>query len=309
MCVERTSSAETNLAFSIVLRKIENTNQFGYYYAADNNPLILNPIVLFDYSDLIFIRSKLSGQELISGLVAHRPDTKWNFYCVTNVIFVLLLKAVHFGCIHQTIPTTLLRNLLVKCIVSDCKMKPYQDKLCMFRALAYKINGSVDLKQNIEIMTQMFFSATRKEACFPGVHEDDIPILEELTEVQFEINAVLAPQSCFKRAQTSSLLRYDIHICRRVGTNKLLEKFRCYIFSHFFDRSNSLLVHLKICSVNTQNKYPSEAYQLSKTVFNHLEDVNIVVPAELRLVSHLIVFNFESKTVTEMTLNNTELTS
>ena len=69
------------------------------------------------------------------------------------------------------------------------------------------------------------------------------------------------------------------------------------------------MVHLRNCSENTQHRYPTGAYQLSETVFDRLEDVNIVVPEELRLFSHLIVFDFESVTVTDLTLNNTELTS
>ena len=77
----------------------------------------------------------------------------------------------------------------------------------------------------------------------------------------------------------------------------------------FFDRSNNLLVHLRNCSKNKQHRYPSGAYQLSETVFDRMEDVEIMVPAELRLFSHLTVFDFESITVTDMTLNNAELTS
>ena len=63
------------------------------------------------------------------------------------------------------------------------------------------------------------------------------------------------------------------------------------------------------CSENTQHKYPTGAYQLSETIFERLEDVNVNVPQELRLFSHLIVFDFESITVPDSTLKNTDLTS
>ena len=112
-----------------------------------------------------------------------------------------------------------------------------------------------------------------------------------------------------KRTMTTSLLRYENHISWTAEINKFLKKFRCYVSNQFFDRSNNLLVHRRNCSKNTQHRYPSGAYQLSETVFDLLEDLNIIVPAELRLFSRLIVFDFESITVTDMTLNNTELTS
>ena len=69
------------------------------------------------------------------------------------------------------------------------------------------------------------------------------------------------------------------------------------------------MVHLKNCSENTQHRYPSGAYQLAETIFDRLKDVNITVPQELRLFSHLIVFDFESITVPDNTLRNTDLTS
>ena len=169
----------------------------------------------------------------------------------------------------------------------------------MFRALAYELNGSVDLQQNTDKLTQMFLSATRKdEKSFPGVHEDDIHILEELTDRnikvytifiddQSEIYAELTRRSCIKRAQTTSLLRYDNHICWTADINKFLKKFRCYICDQFSDRSFNLVRHMQNCSENTQHKYPT-AYQLSETVFERLEDVNINVLQGLRLFSILL---------------------
>ena len=66
---------------------------------------------------------------------------------------------------------------------------------------------------------------------------------------------------------------------------------------------------MRNCSVITKHHYPSGAYQLSETIFEHLEDVNINVPQELRLFSNRIVFDSESITVPDNTLRNTELTS
>ena len=59
----------------------------------------------------------------------------------------------------------------------------------------------------------------------------------------------------------------------------------------------------------TRNKYPTGAYQLSETIFERLEDVKINLPQELRLFSNLIIFDFESITVPDSALRNTELTS
>ena len=67
--------------------------------------------------------------------------------------------------------------------------------------------------------------------------------------------------------------------------------------------------HMQNCSDNIHHKYPTGAYQLAETIFDRLDDVKINVPQELRLFSHLIVFDFESITVPDNTLRNTDLTS
>ena len=242
--------------------------------------------------------------------------------CVTNVAFlVFLLSGIPLGCIKQPIPSASVKNPIVKCFVSDCENKPYQDNLCMFRALAYELHGSNDLQQNTISLMQTFLSATRRDGeTFPGIHEDDIPVLEALVDRNIQVHSIffdeqsdmfaeLTRRSSMKRSKTTSLLRYENHICWTADIDKFLEKFRCYVCDHFFDRSNNLEVHMRNCSEKTKHHYPSGAYQLSETIFERLEDVNINVPQELRLFCNLIVFDFESITVPDNTLRNTELTS
>ena len=319
---ELPSSAKINISFGFVLQSVQNPEEFRYYYAADNNPVFLNPMVLADDSDLNYIKSKLREDEILPNLINHRPDTKWKFYCVTNVtFFVFLLSGVALGCITQNIPSILLRNGYLKCFVSDCEKKPYQDNLCMFRALAYELHGSNELQQNTMELMQMFLSATRRDdETFPGIHEDDIPVLEALVDRNIQVYSIffdeqsqmlaeLTRRSSMKRSKTTSLLRYENHICWTADINKFLKKFRCYVCDQFFDRSFNLLRHMQNCSENTQHKYPTGAYQLSETIFERLEDVKINVPQELRLFSHLVVFDFESITVPDSTLKNTDLTS
>ena len=114
------SSAKINISFGFVLQSEHNSDEFRYFYAADNNPIFLNPLVHSDDSDLSFIKSKLRSEDFLPNLINQRPDTKWKFYCVTNVtFFVFLLSGVPLGCVQQSIPPSLLRNPLVKCFVSD----------------------------------------------------------------------------------------------------------------------------------------------------------------------------------------------
>ena len=143
------------------------------------------------------------------------------------------------------------------------KKKPYQDNLCMFRALAYDLHRSNELQQNTMELMQMFLSATRRDdQTFPGIQEDDIPVLEALVDrniqifsfffsEQAEMFAELTRRSSMKRIKTISFLRHENRICWTADINKFLKKFWCYICDHFFDRSKNLEVHMRNCSENT----------------------------------------------------------
>ena len=48
------SSAKINISFGFVLQSVQNSDEFRYYYAADNNPVFLKPLVLSDNSDLFY---------------------------------------------------------------------------------------------------------------------------------------------------------------------------------------------------------------------------------------------------------------
>ena len=120
------SSAKINISFGFMLQSVHNSDEFRYYYAADINSVFLNPMVLSDESGLSFIKSKLRSENFLPNLIIQRPDTKWKFYCVTNITFFeFLLSGVPLGCITQNISSILLKNRQVKCLVSDCNKKPY----------------------------------------------------------------------------------------------------------------------------------------------------------------------------------------
>ena len=52
--------------------------------------------------------------------------------------------------------------------------------------------------------------------------------------------------------------------------------------------------------------YPDNFYQINKTFFEQLEHFGICVPLELRWFSNLAVFDFESYTLPDTSLRNTE---
>ena len=60
---ELPSAAKVNISFGFVLQNVQDREEFRYFYAADNNPLFLNPVIISDYSDLNLIKTRLRGDD------------------------------------------------------------------------------------------------------------------------------------------------------------------------------------------------------------------------------------------------------
>ena len=74
------------------------------------------------------------------------------------------------------------RNTEVNCLVSNGYDEPYTDKLCLFRAIAIHLFGSV---VDVELQaTEIFHNCVTASDCdpknFTGVSFDQIPIIGEL---------------------------------------------------------------------------------------------------------------------------------
>ena len=99
-------------------------------------------------------------------------------------IFAALLKNVPMECPGSLILEPLLRNNHVNCLVSDQNTKqPYNDNLCLFRALAVHLHGITNLETST---SKIFKDFLEKLGCDPkqfrGVSMDNQPIFEDVVE-------------------------------------------------------------------------------------------------------------------------------
>ena len=76
-------------------------------------------------------------------------NTKWSFYKVTNLtVFAALLKDVPMGCKNAVLPELLLKNHTIKCLTfEENTRQPYNNNLCLFRALALHMHGNQRLEE------------------------------------------------------------------------------------------------------------------------------------------------------------------
>ena len=175
-------AAKINIALGFVLRDIE-TGDYRYFYAHENNTLFDKSIVLCTKADLTTIQNKVNKQDIIEVCTQERQNTKWRFKLITNVtIFAALLKNIPMGCPDSVNPEPLLRNNHVNCLISDQDTKqPYNDNLCLFRALAVHLRGTTSVEKST---SKIFNDFLEKSGCDPkqfrGVSMDNLPKVEDV---------------------------------------------------------------------------------------------------------------------------------
>ena len=196
----------------------------------------------------------MRNTDVIGECTEERADTKWKFYKLTNVtVFAALLREVPMACKDTVLPEPLTKNRTVNCLTyEENARKPYNDNLCLFRALVLHLHGNEGLEEETSKLFTLFLGKNRgtNPASFQGNCLNDILIVEDLVQVNifpydidFDDGAMLgelARRSVSKHSNTVRLLRYYSHICYFFDMKVLFKAYRCPSCDTFFNRSSNL---------------------------------------------------------------------
>ena len=313
-------AAKVNLALRFILRNVE-TNDYRYYYPHENNLLLDRAFLLSNRNDLLIIQNEIEKLDLIETCTQERQNSKWRFKEITNVtVFAALLTNIPMGCTDSPLPEPLLRNPEVNCLLSNGHDEPYNDNLCLFRAMAIHLFGSEEFElQAIKFFHNFVTASGCDPENFTGVSFDQFPIIEEQIKQNIliydfdtedgEITGELERRSVERYDKNIRLLRYNNHICYVNDINKFFKKLRCPSCDFFFNHSGNFNRHLKICKEREKNVYPRGVYSLRETLFEKLDKFSIAYPADDTVFKNLAVFDFEAICVHSMDINNTATTS
>ena len=97
-------------------------------------------------------------------------------FLLTNVtIFAALLKNIPMGCKDAVLPEPLLKSHCVNCLVSDVHNEPYNDNLCLFRALAVHLHGPKRIEEESKkIFNNYLTKSGLNPSNFLGVSLDSV---------------------------------------------------------------------------------------------------------------------------------------
>ena len=154
------------------------------------------------------------------------------------------------GCKDTVLPEPLLRYGNVKCFTFERNTsQPYNDNLCLFRALALHLHGNEKLEEETPKKFSLFLNNSEEgdASKFQVVQLNDVPkviatqyLLYDIDFVDGELIGELCRRSIQKNENSVKILRYNNHICYVNNTNALFKAFRCTTCDTFFSKTGNL---------------------------------------------------------------------
>ena len=226
------------------------------------------------------------------------------------------------GCKDAVLAEHLLRNGAINCLTfEENTRQPYNNNLCLFRALALHMHGNQRLEEETSKLFNLLINKMDglSPNQFQGVHMNDIPTVEDLLTLNillYDIDIVdgynireLARRSMQKYNNAVRLLRYNNHICYFSNINAVFQAIRCPNCDTLFSRAYNLERHLTISNERVKNVYLLNVYQIRETLFDKLDSFGMNYKREQKLFKILATFNFESICVPEETFRDTNTTT
>ena len=216
------------------------------------------------------------------------------------------------GCKDAVLTEPLLKNHTVNCLTFQKNTKkPYNDNLCLFRAVALHLFGNERLEEETsKLFNLCFINSTNADSSkFQGGCIDDIPSVEDIVRIKFFIYNIdlidgamvgeLARPSIKKYDKNVQLMQYNSHICYVDNIHALFKAFRCSTCDTYFQKPGKLERHLVRCIERVKHLYPKNVYQLRETLFDKLDSFNIQYTDDQKLFNNLAVFDLESICIPE----------
>ena len=176
-------AAKGNLAFGFILKNIEDV-KFRYFHAHENNTLLDRSKLVCSQDDSANLKKFLNETNVIEACRRKRMDTKWRFCKLTNLtVFAALLREVPMRCKNAILPESLLIKGTINCLTyEENTRQPYNDNLCLFRALALHLHGTQRQEEETSKLFNLFINKMDGLSTnqFHGVHMNDIPTVEDL---------------------------------------------------------------------------------------------------------------------------------
>ena len=157
---------------------------FRYFYAHENNTLLDRSKLVCTHEDLANFKHFLNKTDVIEFYSREKMNTEWRFYKLTNLtVFAASIKNVPIVGKNAVLLQPLLKRCTTNCLTyEETTRQPYNDNLCLFRALALHLHGTQRLEEETSKLFSFFINEMDRLSPnpFQGVHLNDSPSVEDL---------------------------------------------------------------------------------------------------------------------------------
>ena len=117
------------------------------------------------HADMTNMKDRMQKMDIIDICTRKRTNTKWKFYQLTNLTFFpSLIKDVPMGCKDTVLPEPFLKNHYVTCFTFERNtIQPYNENLCLFRALALHLHGTEMLEEETSKVFKLFLNNSEEK--------------------------------------------------------------------------------------------------------------------------------------------------
>ncbi|KAJ8298574.1 hypothetical protein KUTeg_022634 [Tegillarca granosa] len=277
-----------NFSFGVILQNRE-TGEYRYFTSYTNNVVLQSPMFISRRANLRRLYLHLRRLDILSELLATRPDTKWVPVLLTNVQFFIFSTFYPVG--NGNLPQYLIEKRSMYSLAIDQQNgKKYEDSLCLFRCLA--VHNGYDLL-SLETPTKDYYKKwvklTKPSKQFSGVAIEQFPDFETCYKVNLEVYSLGEDGTCqsiYKsRGRHDSTLYvnlYENHASYIKNFSCYAKKFQCKTCERHFPTSFNLHRHQANCDNKTKYVYPGGFFKSNQTVFKKLEHYDVIVPVEDR---------------------------
>ena len=226
------------------------------------------------------------------------------------------------GCNDTVLPDRLLKNPSVKWITyAEDTQKPYNQKICLFRPLALLLHENERLEEETPNIFSLFLQKTggTDPSNFWGVSIEDLAAVENIVPadiIWYGIDVVyssmigeLATTSVGQYSITAQPLSNNTHTCYVCNINALLRACHCPSCDQVINRAGNLEQHLPTFKERVERVFPKNVYQLRGTLFDKLDWFIIPYADDRKLLTDMIVFDFESICSQEGTFRHADFTN
>ena len=294
--INNDESFKFNLSMGFILVN-RDTGDYPFFVPDANNAFFKKPPRIERPACWRDLYSQLDEEALKTYVTHHRENTKWIPLMITNIIVHIYYLGIPMG--SGLLPDYVTNHGSIVGLDKDKHNRtPYKDKLCGVRCLAFHLNsketgnGFCGLEERREQLSSRWNRA---------VNLSEVPLFEETFNIDVNIyslcpdGAVVPRYLSEEKYQDKMVLNlHDTHLSYVTNVPAYLKKYRCDSCGRNFDHLSHWNRHQGSCANATEYEFPGGFHKMSPSIFDRLEEFDIVVPEVNRLYPWFIVYDFEA---------------